>query len=388
MVEALVFGLLAGWIYSFAPLLALDVAIAFSPLSLGFILLVAALCTFPRRCWHFRMHALRGSLLGVAATAVLLGALPQGIASEFGRLEGGLFSLAVGALLGALSCTLLLGAITALAGRPIPQDGTRCPKCAYLIVHLPTNRCPECGTAFSDSDIAPISRSSGPEWRRAAARALLCAAIFGALYLAYPHVLTELLVRSATRSFPRDLDLVWMSYLNCRPKAAARALAACLERDDLAQRARGADVISYLKGPNELLAHRLVRHARTEPDSRMRQICLGSLACIDARRLSESMPEFLADRDPMVRWTALASLAAGGSAPRALGTPWLISALDDLDEQVRVFAYKRLCDNTRQHIPFEPAGPRDQRLRQQAAWQDWWKSVAGNDHPLCSDRGG
>jgi len=87
------------------------------------------------------------------------------------------------------------------------------------------------------------------------------------------------------------------------------------------------------------------------------------------------MPGILADPDPMIRWAALASLAAGGSLPCALGTPCLIRALDDADEGVRVMAYKRLCDNTRQRFPFDPKAPRDQRLHQQAIWQEWWDAV-------------
>lgn len=371
LLEALLFGLFFGWIYSFAPLLGLLIPLAFSPISFALVLLVVALWIFPWDCRHVGFHALRGTLLGFAASAALLATLPRELAAGLDIHLDIWLCLIIGSLLGVLTSILVLWLITAVAGQPIVQDGTRCPTCAYSILYIPSKRCPECGTAFSEADISPIPPSYVPQWRRAFGQGLFYLTLFIAFYAVYPYVLVELLVRIPVPASPGDWSYKWTRYLDRRPSAAGRALAVCLERDDRRQRAQAAEISGLLKRPNPLLEDRLVHCGRADPDPLIRQTCLLSLSRMNPERLADSMPLFLLDPDPMVRWAVVAALASGGSSPRTLGIPWLIVALDDNDEQVRTFAYQRLCENSGLSLPFDPKAPLDERLRSQAKWMEW-----------------
>lgn len=56
----------------------------------------------------------------------------------------------------------------------------------------------------------------------------------------------------------------------------------------------------------------------------------------------------------------------------------LLVALADPEEIVRDSAWRSLKELTRQNLPFEAAGTRDARARQQQKWQEWWeKNKAG-----------
>jgi hypothetical protein len=372
IVEAVAFGGLAGCIFSFARLSIPMLPIAVSSSSIVLLVVVAAICTFPRRCWHFGFHTLRGVVLGVAFFSGALVAEPDYFVAQISPWSMAGFFM-VTSLLGALGSILLHCTRAALFGRPIVQDGEHCPKCAYVIAHLPGNRCPECGTEFSAADIAPAPSSYLSEWRPTSRRLLICLVLFGTSYLVYPYALTELLLAlpgGTTADSTRDCE--WMSFLNRRPAATARVLCAWLERPDPNARGRAAELAMYFKSTSldNSLANSLAQHAQHDPESIVRETCLGSLYYVSATRLTDLMPVIRTDDDPMVRWVALATL----SSWRTRGTPWLIAALDDVDEQVREFTYKRLCYDTGQQFPFDPKAPRDERLRQQAAWQEWWST--------------
>lgn len=56
----------------------------------------------------------------------------------------------------------------------------------------------------------------------------------------------------------------------------------------------------------------------------------------------------------------------------------LLVALADPEEIVRDSAWRSLKELTKQNLPFEAAGTRDARARQQQKWQEWWdKNKAG-----------
>ena len=126
------------------------------------------------------------------------------------------------------------------------------------------------------------------------------------------------------------------------------------------------------RAPDDRTIDLLIHAATEDPVVMVRRMAFQSLGILSTDTIYSVLPQALTDESPDVRWMALASAARGGDAPDPRGTPFLIQALDDVDQIVRSRAYQRLRANTRQAFPFDPTAPIEQRRAQQDKWQEWW----------------
>jgi hypothetical protein len=263
-----------------------------------------------------------------------------------------------------------------IIGTVLIQTGSLCPKCGYDVRHLVEMRCPECGRPFT----APELERALAGWRRAWIRAIMFPIVTLIVSGIGYSMLAHLVIRGWLPESPAVLHVL--------QKAPDRSLSVArtyLEHKQDARRARAADVVTVVwawqrtegvGAKAEALITTLKSMCLADPSARARRAAISALGEVSRSELCRLLPHLICDEDSTVRWFALASTAGGGDLVHPEATPYLIAALDDADAAVRSWVHKRLCDNTGQRFPFNPAAPRDERLRQQATWQRWWDALA------------
>lgn len=324
---------------------------------LGLNTLVQRSCRHLYWCWISGFIGIGGTLL----LGVHLG--PPGgrwiwsqpaIASNF-------FGLVGSGIIGGVLNIAWVRVVDWLFGKPLTQDGTFCPQCAYKIAFSPLPRCPECGREFTAAELTkPPAKSAA--WMKLTRALFAALAIWGAVLLALPYVVVRL------ASWPGPS--LWIhEYIGLLPQHEARVFAGYLTDGDDMQRAIGAECLRWLRDKPVWASSLLTRAVRTDPSALVRRVAIGGLS---RAQLAEQMPGLVQHPDPDVRWTALAHFASGGVIVYPAGTPFLIQALDDPSSRVRGFVYNRLRLNTGKGFPYDPKAPREERVRQQAQWQIWW----------------
>lgn len=332
-----------------------------------------------RKCDHLKWCFFIG---GVTAGCACLGA--QLLLRNLDRYEALLGSQLLGALVdsmgsglfGGLLYVLLAKARMRIFGRVLTQNGTMCPRCAYPIVHLPEQRCPECGSGFTTNDLDPSVRTAQPRWKRLAAGAAIGFVLFETVYLVYPYVVMP------ARSAGLINDDCAARWLALRPRCAEEILVDYLESGPDEPRRFAAFHLGFMPLSSDRFVPALARSARDDPDPLVRQLAIQSLGHSDVSALVQNLPYLLRDEDHRVRWMALTALALGGDVVGSEGTRYLIKALDDSHVQVRSWVYQRLTENTGVSLPYDPTAPREQRLADRAQWQKWWN--ARNSEPAVA----
>ncbi len=280
-------------------------------------------------------------------------------------------------------------------GVPLIQDGSRCPTCGYIVLHLPEPRCPECGRAFDQADLGPASRRS--VFRRVLRSSLVAMLIGLAMFESHPYIAIFGLARSSilTKRLPPPLRVDVDGY--------ERALLTCARFADQRTRLFAIDCLGLMPWTSDRAMQRLQDVALGDPDPTIRASAvssLGSRRAADFLRLR--LPEFLgnpngtlrmatisalgmsgsdaldplaeqimADPDPQVRRLALSWIAHGNPRTLRHRLQVLIRALDDPDPSVRHKSLGWLKQTTGESFPFNAQHPREQRQIDQARWQAW-----------------
>ncbi len=334
---------------------------------IGAVLLPALILRHCRHWrWCFAVGAAAGGAMGVALVPLYWLWSPW-----FGLLVEAPFLGSATAVLCGLGHMATCCVKSWVFGTPVVQDGTMCPGCAYSIQGLPESRCPECGRHFTENEVDPVPRSSSRAWRQVVRATACMLAMLGLLYLIYPLVLAPCAVRSLDPFF-------WPAeYFRLSPRLSTIVIRKFLADRNPAFRRQAA----FLVRGNTNAAAELRIAALSDADAMVRMLTIQSLGQCDVSVLLPLMPRLLTDPDPGVRDMALGALAWGGDIVRPEGPPYLIRTLDDPDPTVRVNAYQRLMGNTKQSIPYNPMGPRDERLADQARWQACWDA---QDAPISA----
>ena len=352
------------------------------PLMLGSTTLVACFL-ITRDCQHQRWWFLTGALSVCTALVVSEVLDPFGlrgcdIAERVSQLPLKVF------LLGVLGGTMGLGMarLTHLVfARALAPSGPACPGCGYDVRQLPQPRCPECGRQLTPDDLSPSAPPVLREWRRFAMVTAIVVAVSAGVYLSYPYVLIPAWIRGWAPS-----DCV-EAYFGIHSACSEKLLAEYVRSGNDHQRAMAVCQVGWLcrvfderRVAGDATVD-LVRYSvLNDPVPRVRKLAAQSLGFIDRDLLFDLLPDMVLDSDATVRWIALAMASTEGHGLDPRGMPFLIRALDDPDPTVRSNVYRRLRDNTRGiSLPFDPNGPREQRLAEQAVWQAWWDDQSNLD---------
>jgi hypothetical protein len=388
MVDAVIVGAVAGWLWTFVPLGLNYMPHELLQLALLPLLPVAgASVTVKWRCQHDNAQIARGVTMGVVAFATCYISTPATGWGLCGMLRWALASMvAQMGLAPAVLFTIKRFGLWKMSR----WDREHCAKCGYPTKLLPTNRCPECGTTFEIVEHATRKRAVDPAypdpcainvrgvWRRVLYTALASTIIFAAWWPNYPYVLTWLLLERPPKMFCETCGTYfWMAYLQRNPAKLTDALLPYLEARNGALRWRALRLLDYGDEPTQRMVDEVAHYAQYDPDPKIRTWCVSVLSRLSITRLKQLMPTVTQDGDPMVRRRAVVCFATSYDVSDASGAWWLIYGLDDPSVEVSAELYDRLVDRTGETFGFDPTAADAVRCAQLEVWWDWWEATYG-----------
>lgn len=319
--------------------------------------------TCRHRLWCFLTGMVAATCITLVVTAFDASAYEI---RDRGQQLGFLLAMLLAGVSGGCIAILMSRLFFVIAEGPLIQDGTMCPTCGYAVSHLSTNRCPECGGSFSDSQLEVKVASSLAEWRRLVMVGLSVFALLGMTYCLFPRVLASLVIRGVV---PEQIAI---DYLRFRPNKTIRLMRNFLAVGDTRERRFAAATVGFIGRAGVDAIDELCCAMLKDSDRLVRELAVQSLSNVSRDALREMMPQLLEDPAWEVRWAALAHLAGGGQNTHDEAIPFLIEALDDPVTNVRHYSYQRLTGNTGMRLPYNAVAERKQRLRDQAKWKAWW----------------
>ncbi len=395
LAQALVLGMILGVVTKLVdPIVALNFPTIRSVIPAKFILycLLPLLClaTFQRHCRHRAWSFLIGAVVAVSFVLVNMAFPMPGYFTDWGSTTMEVW-LGIGKVIflgGGIGGVLNLGlnyVKDALWGRALVQDGSMCPTCAYCVSHLPAQRCPECGATFQTAQLNPSAAPLLTQWTRFGAQVLALLLVTCLLAAVYPHLLFRVAVSRWIEGLPcgpswTEFETPIAQYLSLRPQYSRELLMASLHSTNRNERATALGYLRWLfhpdyggLAPDREVIQAIQSIALSDPRIGVRRVAVSTLPFIAEDALYEIMEQILLQEDPMLRWSALASIASGGMTPNPRGTRFFIRGLTDPDPTVRGYVYQRLVANTGQSFPYDPSGSIESRLEAQAVWQAWWE---------------